>query len=188
MLSVDGDTSTNDTVAVLASGLCENERIETENDDYFAFVAALNAICEKLVKLMAKDGEGATKLVECQVSGAKTKEIAKVCAKSVICSSLVKAAMFGADANWGRILCALGYAGVDIDVNKVNVSFRSKGGEIAVCKDGAGIEFSEEIAKTVLVEDEVYIIVSLNDGDGAATAYGCDLTYEYVKINGDYRT
>ena len=188
MLSVDGDTSTNDTVAVLASGLCENERIENENDDYFAFVNALNAICEKLVKLMAKDGEGATKLVECQVSGAKSKEIAKVCAKSVICSSLVKAAMFGADANWGRILCALGYAGVDIDVNKVDVSFKSKGGEIAVCKDGAGIEFSEEIAKQVLVEDEVYIIVSLNDGEYSATAYGCDLTYEYVKINGDYRT
>ena len=188
MLSVDGDTSTNDTVAVLASGLCGNARIETENDDYFTFVSALNAICEKLVKLMAKDGEGATKLVECQVSGAKTKEIAKVCAKSVICSSLVKAAMFGADANWGRILCALGYAGVDIDVNKVDVSFKSKGGEIAVCKDGAGIEFSEEIAKQVLIEDEVYIIVSLNDGECNATAYGCDLTYEYVKINGDYRT
>lgn len=188
MLSVDGDTSTNDTVAVLASGLCENTRIETENDDYFTFVNALNAICEKLVKLMAKDGEGATKLVECQVSGAKSKEIAKVCAKSVICSSLVKAAMFGADANWGRILCALGYAGVDIDVNKVDVSFKSKGGEIAVCKDGAGIEFSEEIAKQVLIEDEVYIIVELNDGNYNATAYGCDLTYEYVKINGDYRT
>ncbi len=188
MLSVDGDTSTNDTVAVLASGLCENARIETENDDYYAFVAALSAICEKLVKLMAKDGEGATKLVECQVSGAKSKEIAKICAKSVICSSLVKAAMFGADANWGRILCALGYAGAYIDVNKVDVSFKSAGGEITVCKNGAGIEFSEEIAKKVLIEDEVYIIVFLNDGDFSATAYGCDLTYEYVKINGDYRT
>ncbi len=188
MLSVDGDTSTNDTVAVLASGLCGNKRIETENDDYYTFVSALNAICEKLVKLMAKDGEGATKLVECQVSGAKSKEIAKVCAKSVICSSLVKAAMFGADANWGRILCALGYAGVDIDVNKVDVSFKSAGGEIPVCKDGSGIEFSEEIAKQVLIEDEVYIIVELNDGEYSATAYGCDLTYEYVKINGDYRT
>lgn len=188
MLSVDGDTSTNDTVAVLASGLCGNNRIENENEDYFVFVSALGSICEKLVKLMAKDGEGATKLVECQVSGAKSKEIAKVCAKSVICSSLVKAAMFGADANWGRILCALGYAGVDIDVNKVDVSFKSSGGEIAVCKDGAGIEFSEDIAKQVLIEDEVYILVSLNDGEFSATAYGCDLTYEYVKINGDYRT
>ena len=137
---------------------------------------------------MAKDGEGATKLVECQVSGAKTKDIAKVCAKAVICSSLVKAAMFGADANWGRILCALGYAGVNIDVNKVDVYFKSAGGEILVCKNGAGVEFSEEKAKEILVKDEVYIIVKLNDGEFAANAYGCDLTYDYVKINGDYRT
>lgn len=188
MLSVDGDTSTNDTVAVLASGLCENTRIETENDDYKTFTYALSAICEKLVKLMAKDGEGATKLVECNVTGAKTKEIAKICAKAVICSSLVKAAMFGADANWGRILCALGYSSADIDVNKVDVSFKSKGGEIAVCKNGAGIEFSEELAKRVLTPDEVYIVVELNDGNEKAAAYGCDLTYDYVKINGDYRT
>ena len=188
MLSVDGDTSTNDTVAVLASGMAENARIETENDDYKTFVSALAAICESLVKLMAKDGEGATKLVECQVSGAKTKDIAKVCAKAVICSSLVKAAMFGADANWGRILCALGYAGVNIDVNKVDVYFKSAGGEILVCKNGAGVEFSEEKAKEILVKDEVYIIVKLNDGEFAAKAYGCDLTYDYVKINGDYRT
>ena len=188
MLSVDGDTSTNDTVAVLASGMAENARITEKNDDYACFVNALSAICEKLVKLMAKDGEGATKLVECQVSGAKTKDIAKACAKSVICSSLVKAAMFGADANWGRILCALGYAGVDINVNKVDVYFKSEGGEILVCKDGAGVEFSEELAKEILVKDEVYIIVKLNDGEFYANAYGCDLTYDYVKINGDYRT
>lgn len=188
MLSVDGDTSTNDTVAILASGLAGNERIETESAEYAIFVAALAAICEKLVKLMAKDGEGATKLVECVVSGAKTKEIAKACAKSVICSSLVKAAMFGADANWGRILCALGYAGVDIDVHKVDVWFQSAGGKIAVCRQGAGVDFSEELAKQVLIADEVNIIVNLNDGEGAATAYGCDLTYDYVKINGDYRT
>ena len=188
MLSVDGDTSTNDTVAILASGLAGNERIETKSAEYATFVAALAAICEKLVKLMAKDGEGATKLVECVVSGAKTKEIAKACAKSVICSSLVKAAMFGADANWGRILCALGYAGVNIDVNKVDVYFKSAGGEILVCKNGAGVEFSEEKAKEILVKDEVYIIVKLNDGEFSANAYGCDLTYDYVKINGDYRT
>ena len=188
MLSIDGDTSTNDTVAVLASGMAENARIETKNDDYKTFVSALAAISEKLVKLMAKDGEGATKLVECQVSGAKTKDIAKVCAKSVICSSLVKAAMFGADANWGRILCALGYAGVEIDVNKVDVYFKSAGGEILVCKNGAGVEFSEEKAKEILIKDEVYIVVKLNDGDFSANAYGCDLTYDYVKINGDYRT
>ena len=188
MLSVDGDTSTNDTVAVLASGLCGNDRIETINDDYKTFVKALAAICEKLVKLMAKDGEGATKLVECFVSGAKEKSTAKAAAKAVICSSLVKAAMFGADANWGRILCAIGYAGVDIDVNKVDVYFKSAGGEILVCKNGAGVEFSEELAKEILVKDEVYIIVNLNDGEFSATAYGCDLTYDYVKINGDYRT
>ena len=188
MLSIDGDTSTNDTVTVLASGLAENARITEKNADYDCFVKALSAISEKLVKLMAKDGEGATKLVECQVSGAKTKEIAKSSAKSVICSSLVKAAMFGADANWGRILCALGYAGVTIDVNKVDVYFKSEGGEILVCKDGAGVEFSEELAKEILVKDEVYIIVNLNDGDFSANAYGCDLTYDYVKINGDYRT
>ncbi len=188
MLSIDGDTSTNDTVAVLASGLAENVRIEAKNDDYKNFVLALAAISERLVKLMAKDGEGATKLVECQVNGAKTKEIAKVCAKSVICSSLVKAAMFGADANWGRILCALGYSGADIDVNKVDVYFKSAGGEILVCKNGAGVEFSEEKAKEILVKDEVYIIVKLGDGEFSANAYGCDLTYDYVKINGDYRT
>ncbi len=188
MLSVDGDTSTNDTVAILASGKAENPRIETKDERYQIFVSALAALCEKLVKCMAKDGEGATKLVECRVVGAKTVEVAKVAAKAVIQSSLVKAAMFGADANWGRILCALGYAGVPLDVQKINVSFASRGGEIAVCKNGAGIDFSEEVAKKVLVEDEVYILVSLNDGEASATAYGCDLTYEYVRINGDYRT
>lgn len=188
MLSVDGDTSTNDMVAVLASGLCENNEIETQNGDFQVFTSALSAICKKLVRLMAKDGEGATKLVECQVSGAKNTEIAKGCAKAVICSSLVKAAMFGADANWGRILCALGYSGEDIDVNKIDVEFKSAGGEILVCKNGAGIEFSEETAKAILVKDEIYIMVNLNDGSASASAYGCDLTYDYVKINGDYRT
>ena len=188
MLSVDGDTSTNDTVAVLASGLCGNEKITSENADYKAFTCALAAICEKLVKLMAKEGEGATKLVECIVSGADDQKTAKICAKSVICSSLVKAAMFGADANWGRILCALGYSGADIDVHKVDVKFSSAGGEIEVCKDGSGIPFSEELAKKVLVCDEVYILVDLKSGSFSAAAYGCDLTYDYVKINGDYRT
>ena len=188
MISVVGDTSTNDTVAVLASGLCGNEKITSENADYKAFTCALAAICEKLVKLMAKDGEGATKLVECIVSGADDQKTAKICAKSVICSSLVKAAMFGADANWGRILCALGYSGADIDVHKVDVKFSSAGGEIEVCKDGSGIPFSEELAKKVLVCDEVYILVDLKSGSFSAAAYGCDLTYDYVKINGDYRT
>ena len=188
MLSVDGDTSTNDTVAILASGLCENERIAEKNDDYRTFTLALSSICEKLVKLMAKDGEGATKLVECVVTGASDVKTAKTCAKAVICSSLVKAAMFGSDANWGRILCALGYSGVDIDVHRVDVKFSSDGGEIEVCKDGSGIDFSEELAKKVLSCDEVYILVDLKSGASCATAYGCDLTYDYVKINGDYRT
>lgn len=188
MLSVDGDTSTNDTVAILASGLCENERIAEKNDDYRTFTLALSSICEKLVKLMAKDGEGATKLVECVVTGASDVKTAKTCAKAVICSSLVKAAMFGSDANWGRILCALGYSGVDIDVHRVDVKFSSDDGEIEVCKDGSGIDFSEELAKKVLSCDEVYILVDLKSGASCATAYGCDLTYDYVKINGDYRT
>lgn len=188
MLSVDGDTSTNDTVAILASGLCKNERITEKNDDYRTFTLALSSICEKLVKLMAKDGEGATKLVECVVTGASDVKTAKTCAKAVICSSLVKAAMFGSDANWGRILCALGYSGVDIDVHRVDVKFSSDGGEIEVCKDGSGIDFSEELAKKVLSCDEVYILVDLKSGASCATAYGCDLTYDYVKINGDYRT
>lgn len=188
MLSIDGDTSTNDTVAILASGLCENERITEKNDDYRTFTLALSSICEKLVKLMAKDGEGATKLVECVVTGASDVKTAKTCAKAVICSSLVKAAMFGSDANWGRILCALGYSGVDIDVHRVDVKFSSDGGEIEVCKDGSGIDFSEELAKKVLSCDEVYILVDLKSGASCATAYGCDLTYDYVKINGDYRT
>lgn len=188
MLSVDGDTSTNDTVAILANGLCGNERIEAENENYEIFCRALFAVCNYIVRMLAKDGEGATKLVICEVHGAKTEEIARTCAKSVICSPLVKTAMFGSDANWGRILCALGYAGADIDVSKIDVSFLSRKGEIAVCQNGAGIDFSEEKAKEILLEDEITVLVDLKDGEAAATAYGCDLTYEYVKINGDYRT
>lgn len=188
MLSVDGDTSTNDTVAILANGLCGNTRIETENEDYNAFCSALFEICSHVVRMLAKDGEGATKLVECEVVGAADEETARVCAKSVIRSPLVKTAIFGSDANWGRVLCALGYAGAAIDVSKIDVSFRSRKGTVPVCKNGAGIEFSEEKAKEVLLEDEIEILVDLNSGDAEATAYGCDLTYDYVKINGDYRT
>ena len=188
MLSVDGDTSTNDTVAILANGLCGNTRIETENEDYNAFCSALFEICSRVVRMLAKDGEGATKLVVCEVVGAADEETARVCAKSVIRSPLVKTAMFGSDANWGRVLCALGYAGAAIDVSKIDVSFRSRKGTVPVCKNGAGIEFSEEKAKEVLLEDEIEILVDLNSGDAEATAYGCDLTYDYVKINGDYRT
>lgn len=188
MLSVDGDTSTNDTVAILANGLCGNTRIETENEDYAVFCRALFKICNHVVRMLAKDGEGATKLVMCEVVGAADEETARICAKSVIRSPLVKTAMFGSDANWGRVLCALGYAGAAIDVSKIDVSFRSRKGTVPVCKNGAGIEFSEEKAKEVLLEDEIEILVDLNSGDAEATAYGCDLTYDYVKINGDYRT
>ena len=188
MLSVDGDTSTNDTVAILANGLCGNTRIETENEDYAVFCRALFKICNHIVRMLAKDGEGATKLVVCEVVGAADEETARICAKSVIRSPLVKTAMFGSDANWGRVLCALGYAGAAIDVSKIDVSFRSRKGTVPVCKNGAGIEFSEEKAKEVLLEDEIEILVDLNSGDAEATAYGCDLTYDYVKINGDYRT
>ena len=188
MISVDGDTSTNDTVAIMANGMAGNTRITEENADYNIFQSALNELMVYLCRKIAKDGEGATKLLECKVYGATTKEIAKTVAKSVICSSLVKAAMFGSDANWGRVLCAIGYSGADVDVKKVDVSFKSAKGSIEVCKNGAGVPFSEEIAKEILLEDEIEILVSLNSGDAAATAYGCDLTYDYVKINGDYRT
>ena len=188
MISVDGDTSTNDTVAIMANGLAGNRRIEEENEDYNIFQNALNELMVYLCRKIAKDGEGATKLLECKVSGATTKDIARTVAKSVICSSLVKAAMFGSDANWGRVLCAIGYSGADVDVTKVDVAFKSAKGTIDVCKDGAGVPFSEEIAKEILLEDEIEILVSLNSGNESATAYGCDLTYDYVKINGDYRT
>ncbi|MBQ9713826.1 MAG: bifunctional glutamate N-acetyltransferase/amino-acid acetyltransferase ArgJ [Clostridia bacterium] len=188
MISIDGDTSTNDMVSVLANGLAGNTKIDSEGADFDAFCAALNAVTTYLCRKIAADGEGATKLLECKVTGAKDEATAKTVAKSVICSSLVKAAMFGADANWGRILCAIGYAGADVDVQKVDVAFRSVKGEIPVCKSGAGIEFSEEIAKEILLEKEIEILVSLGDGEGKATAWGCDLTYDYVKINGDYRT
>ena len=188
MVSVDGDTSTNDMVAVMANGMAGNAEITSEGADFDAFMQALNTVTVYLCRMIAADGEGATKLLECTVKGAKTEAIAKTVAKSIICSSLVKAAMFGSDANWGRVLCAIGYSGADVDVTKVDVSFVSAAGEILVCKDGAGVEFSEEIAKKILLEKEIGISVSLNDGEKNAVAWGCDLTYDYVKINGDYRT
>lgn len=188
MISVDGDTSTNDMVSIMANGLAENDRIVAEDENYKIFLSALNMLMTNLSRRIAKDGEGATKLLECIVDGAKTKDIARTVAKSVICSSLVKAAMFGSDANWGRVLCAIGYSGADVDVTKVDVAFKSVKGTIDVCKNGAGVPFSEEIAKEILLEDEIDILVSLNSGNESATAYGCDLTYDYVKINGDYRT
>jgi glutamate N-acetyltransferase/amino-acid N-acetyltransferase len=188
MTSVDGDTSTNDMVTILANGMAGNEEIVADGADFAAFMQALNTVTVYLCRMIAGDGEGATKLLECKVSGAADDKTAKTVAKSVICSSLLKAAMFGADANWGRVLCAIGYSGADVDVNKVDVAFRSGKGTVAVCKNGAGVEFSEEIAKEILLEKEIEILVGLNSGDFAATAFGCDLTYDYVKINGDYRT
>jgi glutamate N-acetyltransferase/amino-acid N-acetyltransferase len=188
MVSVDGDTSTNDMVSILANGMAGNEEITCFGEEYAIFMNALNTVTIALCRMIAGDGEGATKLLECSVSGAKDDKNAKIVAKSVICSSLLKAAMFGADANWGRVLCAIGYSGADVDVSKIDVSFISAKGEILVCKDGAGVDFSEEKAKEILLEKEITTKIELNDGDASATAWGCDLTYEYVKINGDYRT
>lgn len=188
MVSVDGDTSTNDMVSVMANGMAENTVIDSEGADFDAFCEALHGVTSYLCKMIAGDGEGATKLLECQVSGAVDDVNARIIAKSVICSSLFKAAMFGADANWGRVLCAIGYSGADVDVNAVDVSFASAKGEICVCVNGAGIPFSEEIAKEILLESEIKIIIKVGNGDGNAIAWGCDLTYDYVKINGDYRT
>ncbi len=188
MVSVDGDTSTNDMVTVLANGKAGNTCIDSEGSCFDAFCQALHAVTSYLCKLIAGDGEGATKLLECSVDGAVDDINARIIAKSVICSSLFKAAMFGADANWGRVLCAIGYSGADVDVNAVDVSFQSVKGRVDVCKNGAGIPFSEEIAKEVLLEKEIQIIIKVGNGNGSAVAWGCDLTYEYVKINGDYRT
>ena len=188
MLSIDGDTSTNDMVTVLANGMAGNAEITADGEDFNTFMKALNTVTVNLCRVIAGDGEGATKLLECKVSGGKTLETAKTVAKSVICSSLLKAAMFGADANWGRVLCAIGYSGANVDVTKIDVSFISNKGEILVCQNGAGVDFSEEKAKEILLEKEIVINIKLNDGEFSSTAWGCDLTYDYVKINGDYRT
>lgn len=188
MVSVDGDTSTNDTLTIMASGLAGNKEITEKNEDYKKFTEALTEACKVLAKKLASDGEGATKLLICNVTGAKTKKDAVGIAKTVIGSSLVKTAMFGADANWGRVLCAIGYSGMNVDVKKVKVTFVSKEGEVLVCENGAGVGFDEETAKAVLSEDEITIKIELGDGKAQAEAYGCDLTYDYVKINGDYRT
>ncbi len=188
MLSIDGDTSTNDMVTVLANGLAGNPEITAEGEDFEGFMQALNTITVQLCRMIAGDGEGATKLLECIATGADKEETAKIAAKSVICSSLLKAAMFGADANWGRVLCAIGYSGADVDVERIGVSFRSAKGTIEVCRNGAGVPFSEEAAKEILLQNEIEILISLGDGPFGAHAWGCDLTYDYVKINGDYRT
>lgn len=187
-VSVDGDTSTNDMVCVLANGTAGNEQIKSENEDFEKFVNALYAVMMNLARKMARDGEGATKLIECVCHGADTEKTAEIVAKSVITSSLFKAAMFGEDANWGRILCAVGYAEADFDINRVDVAICSAKGSIDVCRNGAGVEFSEENAKEILSEEEIMIDISIGDGAGYAVAWGCDLTYDYVKINGDYRS
>lgn len=188
MVSVDGDTSTNDMTAVLASGLAGNGEITGDSEDYRLFVQGLTALCTALARKVAKDGEGSTKLLVCRVTGARSEKDARLVAKSVICSSLFKAAMFGADANWGRVLCAIGYADADVDVSLVDVAFESKAGRIEVCKNGAGIDFDEDEAKRILTQDEINVDVALNGGELHACAFGCDLTYDYVKINGDYRS
>ena len=188
MISVDGDTSTNDMLSVMANGMAGNPEIDENSPDFAVFKEALFAVTSKLCRAIAADGEGATKLLECNVSGAADKQTARVVAKSVICSSLFKAAMFGADANWGRVLCAIGYSGAKVDVNTIGVKFASSAGEIEVCRGGAGVDFSEEKAKEILLCPEIQINITLGMGDESATAWGCDLTYDYVKINGDYRT
>lgn len=187
-LSIDGDTSTNDMVCLMSNGLAGNTEIDTEDDNYALFKKALYEVMANLTRMLAKDGEGATKLIECIVSKAKDKDTAITVAKSVVCSSLFKAAMFGEDANWGRVLCAIGYADAEFDINKVDVDLKSEYGIISVCKNGSGIEFSEDKASEILKSDEIYVLINLNDGNETATAWGCDLTYDYVKINGDYRT
>ena len=188
MLSIDGDTSTNDMVVVLANGQAGNAEIAAEGEDFAAFMKALNTVTVCLCRQIAADGEGATRLLECKVTGAPTLADAKLAAKSVVCSSLFKAAIFGADANWGRVLCALGYSGANIDVDKIEVAFRSTAGTITVCENGAGVDFSEEEAKKILLEKEIEVLVDLHQGTAASAAWGCDLTYDYVRINGDYRT
>lgn len=188
MVSIDGDTSTNDTYAVLANGTAGNPLICEKNEDFFLFLSGLEAVCRRLARMMAKDGEGATKLLVARVTGAGNEQTAKTAAKAVICSNLLKAAMFGEDANWGRVLCAVGYSGAAVEVGKIEVSFASARGDVTVCRNGAGVDFSEETAAAVLSADEITIAVDLHSGNAVAEAYGCDLTYDYVKINGDYRT
>ena len=188
MISVDGDTSTNDTVLLLANGLAGNREFTEKNENYALFCEALNYINETLAKKMAGDGEGCTALFEVKIVGAQTKEQAKVLAKSVITSSLTKAAIFGHDANWGRILCAMGYSGAAFNTEEVTVEFASKAGTVTVCEKGRGLDFNEELAKEILDQEEVEINVTLQEGSGNVTCWGCDLTYDYVKINGDYRT
>ncbi|WP_352399829.1 bifunctional glutamate N-acetyltransferase/amino-acid acetyltransferase ArgJ [Anaerotignum sp.] len=188
MVSVDGDTSTNDMVSIMANGMAENPTICKEGPAFDAFLTVIKEICTSMAKKIAGDGEGATKLLECTVSGAPSTALAKSISKSIITSSLVKSALFGADANWGRILCAIGYTEGEFAVDTISVDISSPKGSIHVCENGAGVAFDEKLAKAVLLEEEVHVQVEMNQGNATATAWGCDLTYDYVKINGDYRT
>ncbi|MDE7244551.1 MAG: bifunctional ornithine acetyltransferase/N-acetylglutamate synthase [Oscillospiraceae bacterium] len=187
-ISVDGDTSTNDTCCVLANGLAGNPEITEKGGDYAAFVTALKSLCAKLARKMAKDGEGAKHLITCLVQCAKSEEQAEIISKSVIASTLTKAAIFGCDANWGRVLCAMGYSGEEFDPDKVDIEFASRAGRILVCEQGRGLLFDEDLAKKILSEDEITISIDMNEGGGTCTCWGCDITYDYIKINGDYRT
>ena len=188
MLTVDGDTSTNDTLCLMASGLAGNEEITEENEDYRTFCAALHAVTTEFCAMLAADGEGATRLIVCKVSGVCSKEDARLAAKAVVSSNLVKAMIFGADANAGRVMCALGYSGAKLNMSNASVRFCSAAGDLLTCENGMCVEFSEELAKAVLSEKRIEIDVVFRDGECCATAWGCDLTYDYVKINGDYRT
>ncbi len=187
-ISVDGDTSTNDTCCVLANGLAGNPEIIEKNESYVDFLLKLHEVCYHLARSMAKDGEGAKHLITCTVRGAATEEQAESISKSIISSTLTKAAIFGCDANWGRVLCAMGYSGETFDPERVDVAFASEAGEILVCKAGRGLDFDEALAKKILTEDEVDIDVTMAEGDESCTCWGCDITYDYIKINGDYRT
>ena len=187
-VTVDGDTSTNDTCCILANGLAGNPEITEKNDAYIDFLMKLHEVCYRLARSMAKDGEGAKHLITCTVRGAKSEEQAEAISKSVISSTLTKAAIFGCDANWGRVLCAMGYSGEDFDPERVDVRFASAAGEIMVCRQGRGLDFDEAKAKEILTEHDVEILISMGEGDGSCTCWGCDITYDYIKINGDYRT
>lgn len=187
-VTVDGDTSTNDMCCILANGMAGNLPVEQEGPDYDAFCAALHMVTEDLARKIAADGEGASKLMTCTVSGALDEDTAEQLCKSICSSSLVKAAIFGSDANWGRVLCAMGYSGAAFNTEEVTVEFASKAGTVTVCEKGRGLDFNEELAKEILDQEEVEINVTLQEGSGNVTCWGCDLTYDYVKINGDYRT
>jgi glutamate N-acetyltransferase/amino-acid N-acetyltransferase len=187
-ISVDGDTSTNDMLSLMASGLAGNSEITAEGEGFEIFAEALTEVCVTLAKKMAADGEGATHLITCRVSGAKSVEEAETLSKGVISSTLTKAAIFGADANWGRVLCAMGYSGADFDPDGVGIAFESAAGRVDVCKNGRGLPFDEALAKKILTEHDIIIDVAMNAGSAECTCWGCDITYDYIKINGDYRT